>query len=247
MLEELVRRDLPIQSIKERGEDLTATVPVHLRVLRLPASVRIDQSLISDAREIVSAWYNEDMEYHIRCLELDGYDLSIIEGYERFNDDWILKGEPDINGFLSLSWDDGIDVGHIGFVKSPVVYYNQFDENKKFYTPDSALKGALVECLYRSLRDSETIWMDPDKMKKYGIECRLAKIDVKHGVAEVVGQAFCSDYQQNMGKALLLRDFAVFYLNKLFHLSGNVDPDPSIIEQQILEAFVSFGSAGKNN
>ncbi len=219
MDEKLVRNELPIQGIHEREinnlDDLTATVPIHLKILQLSVSVRTDQSLIREARETVKVWFNEDMAYHLKCLEIGGTDPSLVKGYETFNDNWILEWLPDNEGFLTLSWKDNGRVDNIHFCKIPIFLYNQWDENRKFYTRELVLKDYLIECFSRHLNDPEVVFMEPEKMKKYGIESKLARIDLNKGVAEVMGHAFCSAYQPNMGKALLLRDFAVFYLNKL--------------------------------
>jgi len=73
----------------------------------------------------------------------------------------------------------------------------------------------LIEIIYRNSTDSEFVLMDPEKMRKYGHETDIARIDEDVGIAEVLGNAFSSDYHMNMAKTLLLRDFAVFYLNRL--------------------------------
>jgi hypothetical protein len=71
-VDELIRQELPIQSVYERGQDCTATVPVHLEILKLPESVRMDLSIIVDAKDAVRDWYNKDMEYYLKILEEDG-------------------------------------------------------------------------------------------------------------------------------------------------------------------------------
>ncbi len=223
MDEKLDRRELPIQWIKEfeiKGlDDLTATVPVHLKILQLPIPVRTDKLLLAGAIETIKAWFNEDMAYHLNSLESDGScdprAFSLVREYERFNDNWAFEWLPDNAGFLALTWRDNGRVDRMCFCKTPVVLYNQWDENRQFYTPKYILENNFMEGSTRSLKESQTVFMEPEKMKKYGIESELARIDVERGVAEVQGHAFCSDYQPNMGKALLLRDFAVFYLNKL--------------------------------
>ena len=57
--------------------------------------------------------------------------------------------------------------------------------------------------------------MSPEKMRKYGVENSLVKIEPERGIAQAMGFAFCSDNNDNLAKALLLRDFAVFYHNRL--------------------------------
>lgn len=219
MDEKLDRKELLIQSIHEREKanlgDLTATVPVHLRILEFPASLRTDETLLQGARETVKAWYDEDMAYHLDALNAHGDDPSLVRGFERFDDGWILSGSPDEKGFLALSWRNNGRIDTIKFCKVPVHLYNQWERKGKFYTPETGSRNKWIESFGRNLCDSEVIFMDPEKMRKYGIECELARISLETGRAEVLGHAFCSEYQPNMGKALLLRDFAVFYLNKL--------------------------------
>ena len=57
--------------------------------------------------------------------------------------------------------------------------------------------------------------MDPVKMRAYGEGTDPVEYAERRGVEEVVGHAFCSDYQENLAKALLLRDFGVGHLNRL--------------------------------
>jgi len=57
--------------------------------------------------------------------------------------------------------------------------------------------------------------MDPAKMRVYGHAHGPPDYDERRGMLEVACNAFCSDYQENLAKALLLRNFAVAYLNKL--------------------------------
>ena len=65
----LNRHELPLQSVRERNEDLTATVPIHLSILKLPALVRSDKSIIAGIRENVSEFYNADMAYYLGVLD----------------------------------------------------------------------------------------------------------------------------------------------------------------------------------
>jgi len=217
MDEKLDRKELLIQTIHQRADenldDLTATVPVHLRILDLPARVRTDGSLLEGARETVKVWYEEDMKYHLESLAYYGDDPSLVKGFEKFDDSWTLDGLPDEQGFFALRWKNNGRVDSIKFCKIPLLFYNQWEKEGKFYTPEYTSSRKLVENFGRNLCDPEIIFMDPEKMRNYGTEGDLTRILPDR--AEVMGHGFCSDYQPNMGKALLLRDFAVFYLNKL--------------------------------
>jgi len=216
MDEKLNRKELPIQSVYQRNQDVTVTVPVHLAVMNLSPRIRTYLSLIADAKDPVKQWYEEDMAYYLDVLKQYETELPWFKEYERFRDEWQLNGEPDNNGFLSLSWRENGTAHTVKFNPVPVILCNQHDEFGEFYTPESLTKGgSLIEIIYRSIRDPEIVTMSPDKMRSYGRETDIARIDRDKGIAEVVGHAFTSDYHDNMAKALLLRNFTVFYLNQL--------------------------------
>ncbi len=215
MQEELLRQELPIQSIRERGDACTATVPVHLKVLELDGKLRTNPSLIREARPTIINWYNEDMNYYLKVLENENIDLPWLRGYEKFNERWRLDSVPESSGFLKLIWDDLKEIRTIGFIEAPVILYNQHNEFGEFVTPAYYRERGRIEIMYRSMRDPEVVNMVPEKMRRYGVENELASINEERGVAQVCANAFCSDYHDNMAKTLLLRDFAVFYLNRL--------------------------------
>jgi hypothetical protein len=217
MKDELIRQELPIQSVRERDQDCTATVPINLSILKLPKDVRTDISLIANARDTVREWYNEDMEYYLSILKEDGEMKPWLKNYAEFNGSWLLDGEPDDHGFLTLNWRENGETHNIHFTHIPVTLYNQHNEFKEFYTSAFCRDKRIIEIMYRGILDGEVVFMPPEKMRKYGFEDDIAKIDEKKGIAEVVAHAFCSKYHSNMAKALLLRDFAVFYLNSLLN------------------------------
>ncbi len=223
MDEKLVRGELPIQSIYQRNEDVTATVPVHLAVMDLPHKVRADVSLIADAKDVVKQWYGEDMAYYLDALRKDGIEFPWFRDYERFRDEWQLGGELS-DGFLSLSWKENGEVHKMRYNPVPVILYNQHDESGEFYTPESWRRGGWIEIIYRNVTGPEVVAMNPEKMRRYGIETDIARIDEDRGIAKVVGNAFTSDYHENMAKTLLLRDFAVFYLNRLLDTANGSSP-----------------------
>lgn len=220
MQEKLDRRELPIQSIYDRDKACTATVPIHLDVMSLPGEIRIDPSLIADAGEVVKPWYDEDMEHYLSMLRNDGTDLPHLRGYERFGEDWELTGEPDENGFLALSWRENSEVHSISFTDMLVILNNQHDQFGDFFTPEACRERGWIEILYRDVTDPEGVLMSPEKMRRYGVEKLYANIKESEGIAEVVGNVFSSDYHMNMAKTLLLRDFAVFYLNRLLETTS---------------------------
>jgi len=223
MQEALIRQELPIQSVRDRGDACYAIVPVHLKILDLDSRVRTEPSLLRDARRTVREWYNEDMDYYLGVLREDGTSLSWLRGYEEFNENWGLGSNPGKRGFLNLWWidkgEDSSEVHTIGLLYTPVFLYNQHNEFGEFYTPEFCKSRGWSELMYKNLKASEVIRLSPEKMRRYGIEKMSAKINEKGGIAEVVSRAFCSGYHENMAITLLLRDFAVFYLNKLLDVA----------------------------
>lgn len=223
MDEKLVRGELPVQSVYQRDEAVTATVPIHLAVMDLPHEVRTDVSLIADAKDVVKPWYDEDMAYYLDVLRQNSTELPWLRDYEKFRDEWQLGGEPN-DGFLSLFWKENGEVHKMRYNSVPVVLRNQHDEFGEFYTPESWRMSGWIEIIYRNATDPEVVAMSPKKMRRYGKETDIARIHKDQGLAEVVGNAFSSNYHMNVAKTLLLRDFAVFYLNRLLDKAKGSSP-----------------------
>lgn len=221
MQEALTRQELPIQSVRERDDACTATVPVHLKILELPGDIRVDKSFIKDAKTIVRDWYNEDMAYYLGVLKQDGIDLPRLKGYEVFNDSWHFSGERDENGFLKLCWGEGSKSHFIQYVTIPIILQNQHTEIREFCTPEYCRDKGWIEIVYRNRMSPEGVNISPEKMLKYGVKSDKTRFKPKQGIVEVVANAFCSDYHTNMARTLLLRDFAVFYLNNLLSTIEN--------------------------
>lgn len=218
--EGLNRHELPIQSVSERSFDLTATVPVNATIFQLTPQARLDRVNLQGAHGTVSRWFNEDMEYHLECLRQDGGAdaTKALKGYERFSNDWSLVSTLGEGGFLQLHWRKPGQTQSIGLSRVPIILYNALDKDHGFYTPEKVLDGKTVEVLYRSVREPEIVFMNPEKMKQFAKDDDPANIKIGTGKIEVRANGFCSDYQTGldaMPKALLLRDFAVFYLNRL--------------------------------
>lgn len=219
MDEELIRQELPIQAIHERGDACTATVPVHLNIFNMPLETRTNLGVISCAKKVVANWYNKDMDYYLEVLRRCNLDLPWLKGYERFKEEWILDGEPDENGFLKLTWRENGNSHCIRYVTVPVVLHNQYTEFGKFCTPEYYEERGWIEIFYGGIGLPEAVNMSPEKMLKYGVKSDVTEFEPKRGIAQVLSNAFCSDYYDNMAKPLLLRDFAVYYLNQLLSIA----------------------------
>jgi len=214
MNEFLDRHELPIQSVNERNQDCTATVPVHLKILGLPKTTRIDRSIIREIGKTVKEWYNEDMRYYLEILAEQGDNLSRLEGYEEFRDDWSLTTSTD-SDFLKLVWRENGKSHEMRYDNTPATLYNQWDEFRQFYSAQKCMESGWIEVIQRSVLDPSVVYMKPKKMLKYGIQTTITKFTPERGMAEVMGTTFSSEYHDNAAIPLLLRNFAVAYLNNL--------------------------------
>jgi hypothetical protein len=228
MAELLDRHELPAQAVFERDEAVTAIVPVHRDVLALSPDVRTNTLTIASAQETVEGWYNEDMAYYLAALASSGTTLPHLVGYEEFQANWKLDAVPDEHGFLALSWREPGSHHPITFSPIPITLYNQWDANGEYYSPEQNRRGRYIECISRHVDQGEVVFMDPDRMRSYGNETDIAQIHEDIGVAEVQGLAFNSEYHRSLAKALLLRDFAVYYLNELAELADTPDQGPIV-------------------
>lgn len=210
----LIRQELPIQFIEERSL-CTAIVPVHLDILKLSPSIRTDRSLLDGAAANVKQAYNEDMAYHLSVLEKVGIAAPPLRGYEKFKGEWQLGGVPDGTGFLTLNLVADGGLHPIQFIPTPLILHNQHKPKKReFFAPEDVLNGKFTEHFSRIISRPNVVYMHPEKMRHYSVEDALTRIDEENGIAEVTALAFHS-YYTDISKAILLRDFAVFYLNRL--------------------------------
>ena len=219
MGEFLSRCELPLQAVEEYGDNCQAIVPVHLKILSLPAEVRQDVSFLRKAAEVVRRWYNQDINYHLDVLHATGYDVpNWMDKFGEFQDNWALGAIPEETGFLELQISTGKRRDFIKLCDIPVIFHNQRDEYGEWCCPRYVRDRKWVEVDYRRVGQPDGVNMHPNKMKKYGVETKISKIDEEKGIAEVMGHEFCSDYYDNTAIGFLLRDFGVFYLNHLLRI-----------------------------
>ncbi|MEK6918916.1 MAG: hypothetical protein AABW73_02650 [Nanoarchaeota archaeon] len=215
----LLREELPLQSVKERGEDLTATVPVNPRVMRLDPALRVNLSTINDPCGVVKDWYNIDMDYHLGVLRADGVDPSSLRGYERFRDDWVISATPQVDGFLSLGLSEGDRTLRMCLAPVPIFLSNEKTELGSFCNPDYSRSRGWVEVVYRRIEDPEVVLMSPEKMRSYSLSDLVRGFDGGREEVTANCRAFCSDYDDIFPRVLALRNMGVFYLNNLLGLA----------------------------
>jgi len=218
MVEELDRRELPVQAIEEYGQKCHAIVPVHPKILGLPLSVRMDASVIGGLRKIIEEWYNKDIQRHFDILHDSGYDVpEWAYDYDSFKREWQFDGTLNEH-FLDLIWNDGKESHKISYIAiPPSILYNQHNEFGEFCSPAYLERRKWAEVVYRNVGEPDGVYMEPEKMKRYSIQRELTKEG--RGVIEVMTTEFCSEPTPIIARAFLLRDFAVAYLNKLLEIA----------------------------
>lgn len=218
MIEELSRFELLIQSVRERNEYCRAVVPVHLDIFSLEPDIEGLRFSADSVLSTVREWYNADMAEYLDDLKKEGKDLPWLKGFEEFGKDWKLGTRPGTRGFLDLTWNER-QPHYIKFGAVPVTLVNKTDEKGRFFTGEDCQKNRW-RYVTRSILEGEVVAMPPEKMLKYGKEVPgVATIDLKKGVAEVLGQAFYSPYYESLAEAMLLRNFAVCYHNWLLEVA----------------------------
>jgi hypothetical protein len=221
MIEVLDRREIPMQPIRERGDYIDPVVPVHLEIAALDDAIKIGGLDVAAAIKTVTQSYNEDMTSYLGYLGGQGYDLAHLKGFEEFNPDWILDAVPSYTGtgFLDLTWSIDGQLHILRHDSIPVPYQNRKDENGNFYTPKIWEQMSIFPIVYRSVIDPIFLFMEPEKMKQYGVESPELNgiiIDPVGGISEVIGTSFNSDvYLDNLAKALVMRNYGVAYMNQL--------------------------------
>jgi len=222
MIELLDRHEVPLQPVEERDQKISAIVPVHLGLTALPAEAKQGGLDVALATRTVAESFNEDMITYIECLIEQGYKIpDNLRGYEEFNPAWMLDAEPSNSGtgFLRLLWRQGDGTTHdLSHDPFPVIYRNQHNELGELYTPGYFEQRRAFPIVYRSVIDPVILLMGPDKIRHYGVEAPGPNgivIDLERGIAEVAGTSFDSKHNDNLARALLLRNYGVAYLNQL--------------------------------
>ncbi len=79
-----------------------------------------------------------------------------------------------------------------------------------------------IACWYGSVYSSEHILLPLETMLEYEMETGVPEVhNVKGRFADIPMRAFCSDYTENVAQALLLRDWAVEYHNRLLAVAAS--------------------------
>lgn len=218
MVELIDRAEIPMQPIDDRGSGISGTVPVYLGTEALSTEVTLGVLDIGSATEAVRATYDEDMAEYLASLHKQGYDLHHLRGYEEFQPTWSLDVEPsELTSLPRLIWREGEDIHVLQHDPVPVTFHNRHDENGNFYTPEFWKRKGIFPIAYRSVMDPVFMFMEPDKMRQFGLEVPElhAVIDPEGHIADVVGTSFDSAYKDNLAQALLLRNLGVYYMNQL--------------------------------
>lgn len=216
MTEFLHREEIPIQPVVEENGRMFVAIPVHNQIQRLPTEVRQDHLDLSDARRVVSEWYDEDIDWLVRTTEERSDRRPEFKGARVFGSDWQLDAGPDSTGYLTLTIEDEKRRTSIGFDTIQDVFRNRVNAAGKFITPAIMRQDRTFPMFTISNMDGTVVLMEPEKMKQYGQENDFdAGLNRFTGAVTVIGNSFRSPYLGKITTAIALRNFGVYYLNKL--------------------------------
>lgn len=237
----LDRRYIFIQIKAERNHATQAVVPFHPEIFNLNESILTDEKMARDSLSIAKNQFEEETRTYIRSLENDmraqGKSINPslkLDKYGHFDDSWSFDFLP-CGGIMLMIWEPGGDKTHkMSLVPEIVMISNGIltGKGKRPARIEEIEFSPNVTVMYGSIHMSDYVLFSPEMMSEY--ECLIpdkvpgfeeegtiteilhrASNDENDRVLDVSMNAFCSDYLDNVPQALLLRDWAVEYHNRL--------------------------------
>lgn len=223
----LDRRYLPIQAKEEYDDRCQAVVPIHPDILGLPDSVLTDGKLARDTLSSIGEQFEREVEDYITTLREKGYQSIIVddrvEDYGHFDCRWLFDFSA-YNGLMKMSWElDEKEPYEMVLLTSPVLVSNAVESeimrdlgfpNKKG-EPEEYEIAPNVTIIYGSKHVPDFVFMPTETMLEYEMRPQMLLRKIDGWKAEICVRAFCSSYVNNVPQALLLRNWAVEYHNRL--------------------------------
>ncbi|MBI2173019.1 MAG: hypothetical protein HYT73_02285 [Candidatus Aenigmarchaeota archaeon] len=220
ILTPLDRRQLLIQ-IKDNVDGCQAVVPAHPEVLRLDGSVLTDETYAMEALRAIREHFETDSGAYIEALISMGYHTRPslkLDEYRRWNDGWRFTFSP-FNEVLSMRWElDEPEPYEIGLC--PMVCITNgivLEEHGNIAEIDEVEIAPNVGIIYGSTHEDDRLLIPHETMLEYEHRTALTQKVHKESVlgTYLAVSAFCSSYTRNVPQALLMRNWAVDYHNRL--------------------------------
>lgn len=226
MSELLDRAELPLSRVAEENNAISAIVPRRIGISALEPAAKIGSLVLAEAHKTVSDWYNEDMDFYKESLDNQELFMSRFRGYEEFNPSWRLGARTDGSGFLRLEWQAAEGWYFLSFNPVPTLFVNHRGEDGHFELPGDFKSKGKFPIQKRSSGEPVRILMAPERLRKYAgiIEDDSETQSEEQDQVDAIGFSFDSSYVGNLAKAILLRNFGVYYLNQLEKLVPEKTP-----------------------
>ncbi len=221
----LDRRYLIIQ-IKEDRDGCQAVVPVHPTVLDLPSSVLTDESIAREALSVAKAQFETEVESYVEAIGRDGSinESLKIQKFLKVSYRWRFSFAP-FREMLAMRWDFGDEQPYeIGIVPA-VMVSNAIaaeESGKEQATIEQIEISSNVTIFYGNTATDDYVLWPREMMMEYetkrqlplGIPRKVVRSE-KGWMASVPVSALCSSYTLNVPQALLMRNWASDYHNRL--------------------------------
>lgn len=215
-LTKINRYDLPIQSLIDLNFNNLAVVPINRRLFDLPSGDKINYNIIKEITPEVIESYNKDMDSVEAIAKVNKYTPFWLEEYRRFNKNWYLESIVGDYGYLNLFVQTEKTLTKIKICEYPQIFSNYKDDFGKYLDHSITFDNKNFDIICRYSWIDHLIFMNPAKMDEYGVKIPVSD-SYKDTIYPVKGLAFISNLEKpdNLGISILLRNYAVAYLNKL--------------------------------
>ena len=208
--------------VKDDVDRCQVVVPVHPEVLKLGNSLLADEEYAAEALKTARKQFERDAVAYIEALRSEGslHPSLRLDEYRRWNDEWRFTFFP-YGGILAMRWElaepEPCRIGLFPHVCITNEYMHISKDGPRRAEIDDAEMAPNVGILYGSTTHEDYLLIPHKTMLEY--EKRDDVTQVVHEAdangTHLVVSAFCSSYTRNVPQALLMRDWAVDYHNRL--------------------------------
>ena len=234
-LDLLKKHEVVIQDLIYRNSALQVDVPVHPAIFSLDEKITLDRTIPTNV--ILNNDFARDCENDINNYIQGNTDFSPEEisdlrlnDYRKFNSEWTFLFTPSDRGaFLDLHWNDGHSEHTLGYISCPSYIqgdrksHNSLWSAKELSEQQDIPINSLFYGINSRAESSLILFETPEKFSRFHGE-EIEQDNLSESIETTV-HTFSSSYLENIPQAIILRNFAVEYLNKLTYLAFNTTKD----------------------
>lgn len=218
----LDKRRLPLQKRREHMHNYWALVPLHPAVFDLPVSSLEDGEIAKDALLVAKETFEQEVCGYIEVLEESRciIDPSVYD-YNHFDPAWRFSFQPH-HAVMAMRWEnDGTEPYSIALSQPLWVYSISLKNGGRDAGPEEyeASPGVSFGNIPENIPG--VVFLPPQTASEYSHRVIGAGRPVRRENATVYPmRVFQSSPVRNVPQALLLRDWAVEYNNRLLEMAG---------------------------